>query len=256
MIQIENLYFKYKNNKNYALKNINLNIDNYFKGKFISVVGPNGCGKSTLLKLINKSLSSDKGNIHLDGKHINGIDYLTLSKLLSTISQEYKIAFPFKVIDYITMGSANKVNNFNYTSNLKLKDSLYALKLTHTEDFYNKAIDELSGGELQRVRLARSICQKPKILILDEAFSMMDISYKIKMINTIKNFIIENNILVISVMHDLNLVYNYSDFAIILKDGELKKFGETKKVLNVNLLEDVFDIKTTLVENQGFLITP
>ncbi|BEP28292.1 ABC transporter ATP-binding protein [Helicovermis profundi] len=252
MIKINNLNFKYNENK--VLNNINIHIDNYFKGKLISIIGPNGCGKSTLLKLINKSLSIKSGMILLERKNNKKLNYLDLSKIICTISQGYETTFPFKVIDYVRMGYSNRNTNYNYMNENSLMEVTKALELTDTKEFFNKSIKELSGGELQRVRLARAICQNPKILILDESFSAMDIAYKIKMINVIKKYALENNIIVISVMHDVNLVYKYSDSVIVLKNGDLIEFGETKQILNEILLKNVFEINTTLIKNKGFLI--
>ena len=142
-------------------------------------------------------------------------------------------------------------------SNLNKEDAKFIYEImekTETLDFADKLVTQISGGELQRVLLARALVQKPKVLFLDESFSAMDISFKIKSLKLIRNLIENEGLTVISVMHDINTAYKYSDDICILKDGKLIDYGDTKKLLTTDVLKDIFNIEAEKIEDRGFLI--
>jgi len=211
MIKIKNMSFKY----GYAsiLENINLSIN---KNDFVSIIGHNGSGKTTLLKLIIGLLKPDEGNILINGRN-----------------HKYFLKFKnFFNIGYINQGTTNtnlpisvfEVVNIGNRGNNK-KDVTDILKMMQIYDLRDRLYRTLSGGQKQKVNIARCLIQKPDVLILDEPNSFLDYESQIEIMDILKKLNIENNITIVMVSHDMSLVKEYSNSIYILKNKMLKKIG-------------------------------
>jgi iron complex transport system ATP-binding protein len=254
MIKLDNVTYSY--NKSQSLfNNINLEIKG---GKFITILGPNGCGKSTLLKLISGQIEAKKGSV----LHFIDDDYVDicsrepkqLAKHFSFISQRNSNIFPYTCFDFVLLGRRPYRDLFEDYSNEDFSIVEHIMKKTDTFQFANKKLSQISGGESQRIIFAKALAQKTKLLILDEAFSAMDIKYRIKCLDYLKELVKEDNNTVISVMHDMNLAYKYSDYIFLLNHGEIHKEGVPDTVLNIDIIKEVYGITVEKVYNKGFII--
>jgi iron complex transport system ATP-binding protein len=221
----------------------------FFSGRFYSVIGPNGSGKTTLLDLISGFLPVRQGQISLDGKNIIRISKKSLSTLISTVSQDYAINFPFLVKDVVMMGRHPYISRFSHPSKADIKvveTMIDQCGISHLKD---RKINTLSGGERQRCVFARALCQETPILLLDEAFSSMDIRHTLDMLHMVKSLVKEENKLVISVFHDLNLASAWSDELLLLKSGKIHAFGSGRDVLTRESIKSVFNVESVVTFN-------
>lgn len=244
MLEVKNVCCGY--NGINIVKQVSFNIN---RGENLCIVGPNGCGKSTLLKAIS-NLISFNGEIKLDGKNINALKRKELATKIALMTQSSNIQFPYTIFETVALGRYAHLNSI--FSRLSKKDEEVineSLKMVGLLDIKDKLISELSGGQLQRVFLARAFSQDPEVILLDEPTNHLDLRCQIEILDYLKSWAKEKNKIVIAVLHDLNLVQNYGDRVLMLNDGVIKGNGNTKEVLNSNDLEEVYgiDIKTFMV---------
>lgn len=233
--------------KKKILSNINFHVE---EGDFIGILGPNGSGKSTLLKILLNYLKKDNGNIFLKNKTIEEYSQKNIAKIVSFVPQKSKLTMPISVKDFILLGRLPHRKNFlhNYNKN-DVEVVLKIMKLLEIETFKNRDINSLSGGEFQRVLMARALSQEPEILILDEATAAMDINYSIKLMNIAEHLIEKKKLTVISVLHDLNLASLYCNKIIFLKEGKVKYFGKVEELFKPKILEEIYGFKCHVVNN-------
>lgn len=249
MFKIDNINFSYGSKK--ILSNISFRIK---EGVFLSLIGPNGSGKTTLMNLLNGMNTDYLGSIKYLDKNLTEFSVAEKSKNFSIISQKSGIDFPFTCMEIVMMGRNPYKNRLNSLSEKDLEIVIDVMKKTNTLKFANSLINEVSGGEFQRIILARALAQNPRVLFLDEAFSAMDISYKINAIKLIKQLVKDYGLTVVSVMHDINIAYNFSDEICALKEGKLMGFGKPDKFITEEFVYDVFDIEVEKVGNKGFFV--
>lgn len=229
--------------KNNILKGINIEVDNK---EFVGIIGPNGSGKSTLLKCIYRILKPSEGVIKLDGINMKNISIKESSKKLSVLSQHNNYNFDFTVKEIVLMGRA-PYKKFMERDNKEDYDIVNdALEKVDMLEFKDRSFQSLSGGEQQRVILARALSQKPKCLILDEPTNHLDIKYQLQLMRIVKSL----NIEVIAAIHDLNIAAMYCDKIYVLKDGKIVKCGKTNEVLTKKLIKDVYEVDADVIINE------
>ena len=245
MLEVKNLYCGYNGVE--IIKDISFRVD---RGENICIVGPNGCGKSTLLKAIS-NLIPFKGSVLLDGNDTKSLKRKDLAIKIALMTQSSNILFPYSIYDTVALGRYAHLNGVFSRLNKKdeeiINNSLAKVGLLDIKD---KLINELSGGQLQRVFLARAFAQDPDVILLDEPTNHLDLRYQIEMLDYLKVWAKENNKIVVAVLHDLNLVQNFGDKVLMLKDGVIKNNGNTREVLNSSDLEEVYgiDIKAFMIK--------
>ncbi len=223
------------------------NLDcSFFSGRFYSVLGPNGSGKTTLLDLISGFLSPGDGQIDIDGKDLSRLSKKQLSTLIAVVSQDYIINFPFQVKDVVMMGRHPYISRFSHPSATDIRTIETMMDQCGISHLKNRKINTLSGGERQRCVFARALCQETPVLLLDEAFSSMDIRHTLDMLHLVKTLVKEKNKLVISVFHDLNLASGWSDDLMLLKKGRIHAFGSSQEVLTHQSVKSVFNVESVI----------
>lgn len=212
------------------------------KGEMLCIVGPNGCGKSTLLKAIGK-LIKYKGNIILNSKNINNLNGKEFAKNIALLSQTNNIYFPYTVYETVALGRYAYLKGA--LSSLSKEDKaivMTCIKSVGLIELKDKLITELSGGQLQRVFLAKSFAQNPEVILLDEPTNHLDLKYQIEILEHLSLWAKENNKIAICVLHDLNLVNLFAKKAILLDQGEIIGKGTPNKVFSEANLKKVYDI--------------
>lgn len=237
IISIDNLWFKY--DKDSILENININID---QGSFISIIGPNGSGKTTLLKNMVNLLTPTKGSISLFKKDIKNIKYKDLAKKVAVVHQSNNIGFNFSVEDVVMMGRFPYLKRFQSETSKDYEIVEKAMKNTGIFDLKDRSILNISGGEMQRVMIARALVQEPEILVLDEPISNLDLKYQVGILNICKELNKKENLTVICILHDINLASRYSDNIILLKDGKIHSLDKPNNVITKKNIKEVYDI--------------
>lgn len=229
--------------KKEILKNINIDIGNK---EFVGIIGPNGSGKSTLLKCIYRNLNPSKGNIYIDDKNLMDMSMKESAKKIGVVSQHNHHSFDFSVLDMVLMGRA-PYKKLMERDTKKDFDIVYeAIDKVNIRHLIDRSFNSLSGGEQQRVILARALAQSTKCLILDEPTNHLDIKYQLHLMEIVKSL----NIEVIAAIHDLNIAAMYCDKIYVLKDGNIIDYGKPKKVLTKKLIKDVYDVDAKIIEDE------
>ncbi|QXM06393.1 ABC transporter ATP-binding protein [Crassaminicella indica] len=251
MYKVKNLFFSYDDKE--ILHDISFFIE---QGKFTTIIGPNGSGKTTLLSLITGQFHKYSGNIYFQNKCLKDYSIKDLSKRIAFVSQNVDIRFPFTCLEVVMMGRNPFKSRMKNLTPKDMKIVRECMEMTDTLKFSDIPITELSGGEKQRVMLAKALAQTPKVLFLDEAFSNMDIQYTIYFLNLLKDCIEKEHLTVIAIMHDLNLTHMFSDRILALKDGKISKYGKTEDVMTKELIKELFGVAIRKTEEKGLVILP
>jgi iron complex transport system ATP-binding protein len=232
-INIEGLEFSY--NGKPTLKNMNLKVD---KGEFLSIIGPNGSGKTTFLKCMNKILSPKKGSILIDKYDLNKLHREDIARIVGYIPQAERGAFPTSVFDTVLMGRKPHMKWLPSSKDLEIVSDV--IDMMDLSDFSMKNINELSGGQRQKVIIARALAQQPKILLLDEPTSSLDLKHQLEVLEITREQA-NNDVTVVMSVHDLNLAARYSDKILMMKDGEIFHGGGTD-ILTPENIEPVYGV--------------
>lgn len=228
--------------KNNILKDINIEVDNK---EVVGIIGPNGSGKSTFIKCIYRVLKPSDGAILLDKVDIKDMTVKESSKRLAVLSQHNNYNFDFTVKDIVLMGRSPHKRFMERDNKEDYAIVNDALKKVEMLEFKDRCFQSLSGGEQQRVILARALAQQPQCLILDEPTNHLDIKYQLQLMRIVKNL----NIEVIAAIHDLNIAAMYCDKIYVLKDGEIIKYGNPKEVLTQKLIKEVYEVDAEVILN-------
>jgi len=227
------------------------------KGESLCILGPNGSGKSTLLKCIARIIDF-RGAILLEGRSALEIPRKEFAKKTSLLSQSAQVFFPYTVYETVSMGRYAYSRGFFKTLSAEdreiIEDILNKLDI---RDIKERMIDELSGGTLQRVFLARTLAQTPDFILLDEPANHLDLKHQIELLDFIRTWIKENNKTLISVFHDLTMARRFSDSAVVLDNGRLAAAGKFEEILNSDILDSVYgmDIRSFFRKSLELLIS-
>ena len=251
MIKIKGLAFGYNNHSD-VLCGIDAKVG---KGEVVSIIGPNGSGKTTLLRCINKILKPKKGKIMIQGKSVKKINLRKLSRLVSYVPQKETGSFPFTVFETILMGRLPYINWNVSDDDLKVVyETLHNLKLNGLR---NRYIDELSGGEKQKVLIARALAQQPLVIILDEPTSNLDPKHQLQVFDLIVGLARKKGITIVCAIHDLHLAARFSDRIIMLKQGRVLADGPPRSVITPENMKEVYGIEAYICHNGGnFHVVP
>lgn len=240
MLEIKNLSYKTKGKV--ILDNLTLKFPNK---KFIGIIGPNGAGKSTLLKNIYGILSPSSGSILIEGQDIKKISKRDRAKKIAVLAQEDSSQFDFTIEQIVEMGRFPYKNIFESYSQEDRDIAIKMLERTGMKKNIGRYFKELSGGEKQRVLIARALAQNTPILILDEPTNHLDIGFQLQLLHMIKHL----DITVISALHDLNLAAIFCDYIFVMKDGKVVDEGIPENILTKSNLKTIFGIDSYIGKN-------
>jgi iron complex transport system ATP-binding protein len=225
---------------------------------FVGILGPNGSGKTTLLKSISRVLKPHRGSILIDNLNVYSLKAIEVAKKLAVVPQDSAVGFNFSVIDVVLMGRNPHMGQFQMESQKDVEIARHAMELTNTWHLADRSIHELSGGERQRVIIARALAQEPKILLLDEPMTHLDIINQLEVMDLIKSLCVKNGLMVLAVIHDLNMAARYCNTAILLKDSNIFAAGNIETVLTSENIRNVFQVdaivRKNLVTNSLYVI--
>ncbi|MDR1903954.1 MAG: ABC transporter ATP-binding protein [Treponema sp.] len=213
--------------------------------KFIGIIGPNGSGKTTLLKCIYRVLKPDRGAVFFDGTDMHSFSVKETARKMGVVSQHNYYNFDFTVREIVLMGRAphKKQMERDTAEDFSIVDE--AIKTVDMESYADRRFSTLSGGEQQRVILARALAQQTKCLILDEPTNHLDVKYQFQLLNLLKKL----NHTVIAALHDLNIAVSYCDYIYVLKAGLLKGHGTPRELLTPRLLREIYEVDTKIIED-------
>jgi len=239
-IHVEGLSYSYGEN------NIFNEIDMQVKKKqFVGLIGPNGCGKSTLLKNIYKLYEPSHGSIFIDGKDVNKFKAKDFAKQLAVVSQETNHQFDFTVDEMVKMGrfAHKKLLEGDSGSDTMIVDD--AINRVGLKGFQKRSFLSLSGGEKQRVLIARALAQNSEVVVLDEPTNHLDIKYQLQVMELLKSL----DVTTFAAIHDFNIAAQYCDSVYILHNGQVHSSGTPEDVLNESMFNEVFGVNAHINTN-------
>lgn len=239
-LSIKDLCFGY--NGSLALEDIALDVS---EGQIVSLVGPNGAGKSTLLKCIDRILKPNRGSVLVDGRDLARMSGKEISRSMGYVPQSTAEVFPYTVFDIVMMGRRPHIG-WRVTQR-DISVVAETLRFMGIERFSSRYFDELSGGEKQKIAMARALAQEPKILLLDEPTSNLDILHQLELMKTIERLVRERGISAVMAMHDLNLASRFSHRVVMLKDRMIHEIGPPKEVLTQKNINFVYGVRAEVL---------
>ncbi len=229
------------------LKNISLKVD---EGVFCALIGPNGSGKSTFLKSVYQMMKIEQGVILLNQQDIKQYSKKQLARKMAVVGQFHQINFEYSVMDIVLMGRTPHLGLLEKEKEKDFQLAREALQKVGMGNYEERNFQTLSGGEKQRVILARALTQSPRFLILDEPTNHLDIRYQLEILSIIK----ELNVSVLTALHDLNIAAQYCDYIYMIKDGKIIISGKPEKIITTENIKSVYDVEANVfhspIDNQ------
>ncbi len=231
----------------YETENVLENIDfSAGPGEFVGVIGPNASGKSTLLRSISRTLKPHLGVVLLNEKDLYSLKSLEVARQLAVVPQESIVSFAFTALEVVLMGRTPHIKRLRMEAAQDLLITRKVMELTRVWDLRDRPFNTLSGGEKQRVIIARSLAQEPRVLLLDEPTGHLDINHQIEILNLITHLVKDGRMLVMAVFHDLNIAAQYSERLILIRKGKIFAAGGVDDVLTRENIESVYGIRVTV----------
>jgi iron complex transport system ATP-binding protein len=239
-IRAENLTFAYQDKP--VLERVSLSVE---KGEMVGIIGPNGSGKTTLLKIFSAVLTGS-GEVGLNGRNIQTYGKRELSRLFAMVPQESQMLFPYTVAEIVLMGRASYHSPLALEGERDLEIARASMALTDCLSFADRYLHELSGGEKQRVIIARALAQEPEILLLDEPSAFLDLKHQVQVFELMRRLNRERNLTIVAALHDLNLAALFFPRLVLLRDGKIYRDGSPKEVLTEKTIQEVYDIQVRI----------
>lgn len=220
-------------------------------GKLLCLLGPNGSGKTTLLRCLLGRLRPQSGSIVLDGRALAQHSARTLARLMGYVAQSPSAAFAFTVHQIVLMGRFAHTGLLGMAGRKDLDVARQAMIMTETLDFAARTLDELSGGEAQRVMIARALAQQPSVLLLDEPTSHLDIRNQLLIYDMMQRLAHDWEMAVVCVSHDVNLAGRFADELVLIREGKVLAAGKPGEVIRQEILARAYDVRVDLISVPG-----
>uniref|UniRef100_A0A7C4W4E7 ABC transporter ATP-binding protein n=1 Tax=Geoglobus ahangari TaxID=113653 RepID=A0A7C4W4E7_9EURY len=244
MIEVKNLFFGFNSKR--VLEDINLEIR---EGEMVFLLGPNGSGKTTLLRCIAGILKPE-GAVYIEGKSLRSISRTELAKILGYVPQRGEISF-LTVFDAVLLGRKPHIGWEAKEEDYRVVEEI--IRLFGLENLASRKLNELSGGELQLVLIARALAQQPKYILLDEPTNNLDIRNQVGIMKILRRIVRERNISTVITTHDLNLAVSFADRVVLIKNGRVFAQGGVE-VINEKNVREVYGVNVRVIRMDGTLL--
>ena len=241
-LKIKNVEFRY--NSKPILRDVCMEVTH---AEIVSICGPNGAGKTTLLRCINRVLEPNKGSILLDGEETKHMSMSEIARHMGYVPQITQTIFPITVFEMILMGRRPYLEWKN--SEEDVNKVIEILQLMKLEDLAMQNFDELSGGQRQKVIIARALAQEPEVFLLDEPTSNLDIYHQLEVMDILKELVSKKKFSVVMAIHNLNLAARYSDRVILMADGKIVAAGNVDEVLTPENIRGVYGVDVEVISD-------
>ncbi len=210
------------------------------EGEIVSIIGPNGSGKSTLLKAVSCQMTCKTGSVKLNGINLKSMKPKQIACQMCMLSQKNQAPTDMTVYDLVAYGRYPHKRWFEKLTNDDRDIIQWAIDKTHLTAYHDRTVASLSGGESQRAWIAMALAQRPKILLLDEPTTYLDISHQHEVLELVRELNLDMGMTVMMVLHDLNQAAHYSDRVIVVQDGEKAMCGTVEQVMTAKMIREVY----------------
>jgi len=241
MLKINDLTCGYDSNP--IIKEITFNLN---RGEILGIIGPNGSGKTTLLRGMTRLIKPDSGTIFFEERDIWETDIKDLARSIAVVPQGGAVS-DMSVEEFVLLGRIPHYKKFQFFDTKRDRTvSERSMGLTDTLRFRGRSILEMSGGERQLIFIARALAQEPKLLLLDEPTTYLDITHQVSILDLVRRLNRELQLTVIMVLHDLNLASEYCDRLLLLSQGSLHSLGTPEEIIDYKIIEEVYKTKVVI----------
>jgi iron complex transport system ATP-binding protein len=234
-LEVRQLSFSYEQ---FHLEPLNFSLR---RGELLAIIGPNASGKSTLLKLLAGLLPPSAGAVLLDGKPVGALSLRERARRVALVQQESPLPFPVRVLPFVLQGRHAHMGMLQFESEPHVQVARTTLLRTRSGHLTERLVQELSGGEKQRVILSRALAQEPELLLLDEPTLHLDIGFQVELLRLVQSLARREGYAVVLVSHELNLAAEFADTVLLLHHGRVLRYGTPAEVFERQLLEEVFE---------------
>lgn len=232
------------------------------RGCFAGIIGPNGSGKSTLLRCISRALKPARGTILLEGESLYKMNPREAARKMAVVPQETAVNFPFTVEEVVMMGRSPHLGRFQAESKRDYEITGRSMDLTNTRHLASRQVTAISGGERQRVIIAKALAQEPELILLDEPTSHLDINQQVEILGLLQRMNRESGLTILAVFHDLNLAAQFCDLLILMQRGKAYRAGKPEEILTAESIKEVYGTRVLIKKHPVtgrpavFLLTP
>jgi ABC-type cobalamin/Fe3+-siderophores transport system ATPase subunit len=241
-LELQNLTASY--GEHTVLEDVSLEI---YPGEVLALIGPNGSGKSTLVKSLSGVLRPKGGSARVKGQDVYSLSHEQRAKALAVVPQARNLPEGYTVWQTVLIGRTPYLGWLGQPNEKDIERTRWALKRTGMEDYAERQINELSGGEQQRVLVARALAQETPVLLLDEPTAHLDLRYQSLVLSLVRELAREQALAVLMVLHDLNLVALYADRVALLVDGRLRAVGTPMEVITPSHLTEAYQVPVQVI---------
>ncbi len=235
----------YRIEAQWLLDNVDLRVE---KGQMVGLIGPNGAGKSTLLRAISGILRCQDGTVMLDGRDLKAMTTKDVAAGLALVPQIAPYTHGFTSMELVLMGRYPHLGRFQVEGKADERIARKAMAITETDQFAHRTLDTLSGGERQRVFLARALAQQPRMLLLDEPTSNLDVLHQLIVLGLVRQ-LVDDGLTAVAAFHDLSMAARYCDKLVVMSGGKVIATGLPEDVLTPRLIETVFKVKAAVYQD-------
>ncbi|AEE95954.1 ABC transporter related protein [Mahella australiensis 50-1 BON] len=221
------------------------------RSSMVGILGPNGSGKTTLLRHISAALKPRSGVVLLNGVDVFAMRRRMLARKIAYVPQSTAADFEFSAMDVVMMGRIPYMKGFQSESHADMSAVKQAMDMTGTWQFRDRSITELSGGELQRVMIARALAQQPEILMLDEPTAHLDLQFQMEILDLLRQLVDHHGLTVIVVLHDINLAVQFCDKVVFMQSGSIIADGRPQDVITEQLISDVYNVAVSIWHDEA-----
>ncbi len=243
-VRMESVAFAYPGRE--IFRDLNLSLE---AGEILGLMGPNSSGKTTLLKLMDGLLHPRRGKVFLEDKDLSRIPRAEVARQMAVVPQESEIPFAFTAGEIVLMGRAPYLRRFGWEKKKDLEIARESMDLTDVAELEDRPFAELSGGEKQRVLVARALAQQPRVILLDEPASHLDLKHQVALHELIRRLNREKNLTVLNISHDLNMAAEYSHRMVLLQRGSIYAIGTPSEVVTEENIQRVYETMVIVERN-------
>ena len=247
MLEVESLTVSYGKRK--VLEGVSLSVK---PGEILVIIGPNGAGKSTLIRALSGTLPHEHGAVRVDGRDISAFNTSQRARQIAVVPQARNLPAAFTVYQSVLLGRTPYLGWMGMTGERDRQLTQHALESTCCEDLADRGVGELSGGEQQRVLLARALAQNTPVLLLDEPTTHLDLQHQSGLLNLVRDLANRQNLAVLMALHDLNLASIYADRVALLVAGRIRIIGTPAEVLTEEVLTRVYRVPVHVVPHPDY----
>ncbi|WP_442604458.1 ABC transporter ATP-binding protein [Paenibacillus sp. KN14-4R] len=246
MLQAIDLTISYDGNT--IVKNVTLQVE---EGEIVSIIGPNGSGKSTLLKGISRMIPCESGRVCIAGQELQSMHTKRISQMMCILCQSNQTPADMTVEELVSYGRFPHKKWYERLSSSDYEIIDWAIEQTGLSTYRKRLVKSLSGGEGQRAWIAMALAQRPKVLLLDEPTTYLDIAHQLEVLELVRTLNKELGITVIMVLHDLNQASTYSDRICVIRNGQVALSGKPSDVLTHDMIRDVYGVEAEVAYIHG-----